>query len=235
MIEERRAPIEAHIDSLKELRRAYLSHYRFLEGRASEEYLSSILADVHQLEEEIMEAKKHLPPPMSQRQLRAIEEIPKAWAEVNGKKTVRKVAPPNKARKLLEEADKILNSEEEHLYRTELDEAERKLAEVGRIINQRFVDKAHEEALIMNYWHDRAEEYYAHRRAVEKQKEEELCKAADKTLQEYAEIAAGKDFTIHHSGGADKRFEGALEDDPATKQRKSLGRAILDLLNTKFK
>ena len=82
MIEERRAPIEARIDSLKELRRAYLSHYRFLEGKASEEYLSSILADVHQLEAEIMEVKKQLPPLMSQRQLRAIEEIPKVWADV---------------------------------------------------------------------------------------------------------------------------------------------------------
>lgn len=86
MIEERRAPIEAHLDSLKELRKAYLSHYRFLEGNASEEYLSSILEDVHQLEVEIMEVRKQLPPPMSQRQLRAIEEIPKVWAEVTDNK-----------------------------------------------------------------------------------------------------------------------------------------------------
>lgn len=86
MNEERRAPIEAHLDSLKELRKAYLSHYRFLEGNASEEYLSSILEDVHQLEVEIMEVRKQLPPPMSQRQLRAIEEIPVVWAEVTGNK-----------------------------------------------------------------------------------------------------------------------------------------------------
>ena len=88
--EDRREEIEAHLDSLKELRKAYLSHYRFMERNASEEYLSSILEDVHQLEEEIMEVSKQLPPPMSQRQLRALEEIPKAWAEVTGKKAADK-------------------------------------------------------------------------------------------------------------------------------------------------
>lgn len=177
MFEERRAPIEAHLDSLKELRKAYLSHYRFMEGNASEEYLSSILDDVHQLEVEIMEVRKQLPPQMSQRQLRAIEEIPKAWAEVTGKK-------------------------------------------IGDECLWERVDKAREEA---------------------------LCKAADKTLQEYADIAAGRaepadvadyeEFPVelHHSANGDKRFEGALPDDPATKQLKSLGRAIIDLLNTKYK
>jgi hypothetical protein len=84
--EDRREEIEAHLDSLRELRKAYLSHYRFMERNASEEYLSSILEDVHQLEEEIMEIRKQLPPPMSQRQLRALEEIPEVWAEVTGKK-----------------------------------------------------------------------------------------------------------------------------------------------------
>lgn len=84
--EDRREEIEAHLDSLKELRKAYLSHYRFMERNASEEYLSSILEDVHQLEEEIMEVRKQLPSPMSQRQLRALEDIPKVWAEVTGKK-----------------------------------------------------------------------------------------------------------------------------------------------------
>lgn len=164
MIEERGAPIEAHLDSLKELRKAYLSHYRFLEGNASEEYLSSILEDVHQLEVEIMEVRKQLPPPMSQRQLRALEEIPKAWAEVTGKK-------------------------------------------IGDEFLWERVDKAREEA---------------------------LCEAADKTLQEYADIAAGRDLEstakrfeeareehgtplwkveLHHSANGDKRFEGALEDD----------------------
>lgn len=170
MIEERRAPIEAHLDSLKELRKAYLSHYRFLEGNAPEEYLSSILDDVHQLEEEIMEVKKQLHPPMSQRQRRAIEELPKVWAEVTGKKV----------------------GDEELWDR---------------------MDKAREEA---------------------------LCEAADKTLQEYADIAAdraaaGHPFTLHHSANGDKRFEGALEDVCSVEGQFEAGRMTITPVRGGFK
>lgn len=186
MIEERRAAIEAHLDSLRELRKAYLSHYRFLEGNAPEEYLSSILDDVNQLEVEIMEVRKKLP-------------------------------PQDEVEKLLNEANKILNSDEKHLYLTELEEAERKLDRARHIINQRVVDKAHEEA---------------------------LCKAADKTLQEYADRATEKDLE-----STAKRFEEArekhgtpvwkvgslMQESPAKKQRKSLVRAIINLLDTKYK
>lgn len=177
MIEERRAPIEAHLDSLKELRKAYLSHYRFLEGNASEEYLSSILDDVHQLEEEIMEVRGQLHPPMSQRQRRAIEELPKVWAEVTGKKVG-----------------------DEDLWDR--------------------MDKAREEA---------------------------LCEAADKTLQEYADIAAGRaepadqaDYEetpveLHHSANGDKRFEGALEDVCSVKGQVEVGRMTITPVRGGFK
>lgn len=134
--EDRREEIEAHLDSLKELRKAYLSHYRFMERNASEEYLSSILEDVHQLEEEIMEVRKQLPSPMSQRQLRALEDIPKVWAEVTGKKA----------------------------------------------------------------------------------REEALCKAADKTLQEYADIAAGRIFidadNVAHVNGTIETPRMVIEEAP---------------------
>lgn len=119
--------------------------------------------------------------------------------------------------KLLNEANKILNSDEKHLYLTNLNEAERKLARARRIINQRVVDKAHEEA---------------------------LCKDADKTLPEYADRATEKDLE-----STAKRFEEAreehgtptwrvgalMQESPAKKQRKSLVRAIINLLDTKYK
>lgn len=264
MFEERRAPIEAHLDSLKELRKAYLSHYRFLEGNASEEYLSSILEDVHQLEVEIMEVRKQLPPPMSQRQLRALEEIPKAWAEVTGKKIgdeyhtkeswaewqQRNIVDPeliDKIRQvafkeapvtdLLEHAGAMLTGD---WYSPEVATAYANAKKQAEQAYQEMLDKAHEEALEENLRRDLWARF-------DKPKEEALCKAADKTLQEYADIAAGRaepadvadyeEFPVelHYSANGDKRFEGAFPDDPATKQRKSLGRAIIDLLNTKYK
>lgn len=190
--------IESRIQYWRDLRNRFTKHYQKMDGVADEVTLSKVGDIISTAEGRITELRKQLPPPMSQRQLRALEDIPKAWAEVTGKKDVREVAPPNEARKLLEEANKILNSDEKHLYRTELDEAERKLAWAGRIINQRFVDNTREEA---------------------------LCEAGDKTLQEYADIAAGRaepadvadyeEFPVelHHSANGDKRFEGALEDD----------------------
>lgn len=127
------------------------------------------------------------------------------------------LTPQDEVEKLLNEANKILNSDEKHLYLTELEEAERKLDRARRIINQRVVDKDHEEA---------------------------LCKAVDKTLQEYADRATEKDLE-----STAKRFEEAraehgtpswkvgalMQESPAKKQRKSLVRAIINLLDTKYK
>ncbi|WAX15766.1 hypothetical protein EG103P3_00097 [Enterococcus phage EG103P3] len=139
------------------------------------------------------------------------------WAEERITELREQLPPQDEVEKLLNEANKILNSDEKHLYLTELDEAERKLARARRIIIQRVVDKAHEEA---------------------------LCKAADKTLQEYADIAAGKDLESTAKRFKEAREEhgtpvwkvGALmQESPAKKQRKSLVRAIINLLDTKYK
>lgn len=79
---------------------------------------------------------------------------------------------------------------------------------------------------------------------IDKAHEEALCKAADKTLQEYADIAAGRDLE-----STAKRFEEAraehgtptwrvgalMQESPAKKQRNSLVRAIINLLDTKYK
>lgn len=114
---------------------------------------------------------------------------------------LRKQLPPqDEVEKLLNEANKILNSDEKHLYLTELNEAERKLARARRIINQRVVDKAHEEALNEAFHRDLWARF-------DKPKEEALCKAADKTLQEYADIATEKDLE-----STAKRFEEAREE-----------------------
>lgn len=176
MIEERRAPIEAHLDSLRELRKAYLSHYRFLEGNAPEEYLSSILDDARQLEVEIMEVRKQLPPPMSQRQLRAIEDIPEVWAEVTGKTIDKEGTSSNSVRNLLDDAIK------------------------------REIDKAHEEAL---------------REALHR----DLWARFDKPKEEARE----------EHGTPTWRVGALMQESPAKKQRKSLVRAIINLLDTKYK
>lgn len=79
---------------------------------------------------------------------------------------------------------------------------------------------------------------------IDKAHEEALCKAADKTIQEYADIATEKDLE-----STAKRFEEAreehgtpswkvgalMQESPAKKQRKSLVRAIINLLDTKYK
>lgn len=79
---------------------------------------------------------------------------------------------------------------------------------------------------------------------IEKAREEAFCEAADKTLQEYADIATEKDLE-----STAKRFEEAraehgtpswkvgalMQESPAKKQRKSLVRAIINLLDTKYK
>lgn len=209
--EDRREEIEAHLDSLKELRKAYLSHYRFMERNASEEYLSSILEDVHQLEEEIMEIRKQLPPPMSQRQLRALEEIPKAWAEVTGKKIgdkyhtkeswaewqQRNIVDPkliDKIRRvafkeapvtdLLEHAGAMLTGD---WYSPEVATAYAHAKKQAEQAYQEMLEKAHEEALDEDLRRDL-------KFRADKEREEALCQLADKTLQEYADIAAGSIF-----------------------------------------
>lgn len=79
---------------------------------------------------------------------------------------------------------------------------------------------------------------------IDKAHEGALCKAADKTLQEYADRATEKDLE-----STAKRFEEAraehgtpswkvgalMQESPAKKQRKSLVRAIINLLDTKYK
>ena len=79
---------------------------------------------------------------------------------------------------------------------------------------------------------------------IDKAHEEALCEAADKTLQEYADRATEKDLE-----STAKRFEEAreehgtptwrvgalMQESPAKKQRKSLVRAIINLLDTKYK
>lgn len=282
--EDRREEIEAHLDSLKELRKAYLSHYRFMERNASEEYLSSILEDVHQLEEETIELRKQLPPPMSQRQLRALEEIPKAWAEVTNKKVGgRVVVKKNPIMKRIME----LENRKDTLYQPlvaispftyreamkDIIEAVERLKKLPSDIVEYGLLPCHVETIIQNYdclveeddqlWIERNiispdtlesirehafkkvgriavvdlhckmlskgfysskvaktymeytkrmnEEYRemldkAHEEALDedlrrdlklradKEREEALCQLADKTLQEYADIAAGRIF-----------------------------------------
>lgn len=79
---------------------------------------------------------------------------------------------------------------------------------------------------------------------IDKAHEEALCKAADKTLQEYADIATEKDLESTAKHFEEARAEhgtpswkvGALmQESPAKKQRKSLVRAIINLLDTKYK
>lgn len=79
---------------------------------------------------------------------------------------------------------------------------------------------------------------------IEKAREEALCEAADKTLQEYADRATEKDLEstakrfeeAREEHGTPSRKVGALmQESPAKKQRKSLVRAIINLLDTKYK
>lgn len=91
---------------------------------------------------------------------------------------------------------------------------------------------------------DRIVRLRTEKQLIEKAREEVLCKAADKTLQEYADIATEKDLE-----STAKRFEEAreehgtptwrvgelMQESPAKKQRKSLVRAIINLLDTKYK
>lgn len=93
MTDNNRVVIEATIGRLKEIRQAYIDHYLSFEGQVSEERLNNILDGIHQLEERIIELREQLPPQMSQRQLRAIEEIPEVWEEVTSKKVEESLAP----------------------------------------------------------------------------------------------------------------------------------------------
>lgn len=125
MIEEHREAVERSIEKLKEYRQLRVDYYLKWDGIMPEGFLQMVQDDIHWAEERITELREQLPPPMSQRQLKAIEEIPEVWAEVTGNKL----------------------------------------------------------------------------------KEEALCEAADKALQEYADIAAGRDLE-----STAKRFEEAREE-----------------------
>lgn len=337
MIEERRAEIERSIEKLKEYRQLRVDYYLKWDGIMPEGFLQMVQDDIHWAEERITELREQLPPLMSQRQLRAIEEIPEVLAEVTGKKiggTV--VVKKNPIMKRIME----LENRKDTLYQPlvaispftyreaikDITEAIERLKKLPSDIVEYGLLPCHVETIIQNYdclveeddqlWIERNiisqdtlesirahafkevgriavvdmqckvlsngfysskvaktyteytkrmnEEYRemldkAHKEALDenlrrgirtrfdKEREEALCEAADKALQEYADIAAGRaepaeaadyeEFPVelHHSANGDKRFEGALPDDPATKQRKSLGRAIIDLLNTKYK
>lgn len=164
--EDRREEIERSIDNLRYDREVLRELYHQVDGIVPEKNLSDIIFEIHLTELKIETLRKQLPPPMSQRQLRALEEIPKAWAEVTGKTVGKEFALPDEARKLMDEANEVLNSDERHVYRSELAVAERKLNEAHKIIKQ----------------------------GLDKEREEALCEAADKTLQEYGDIAAGRDL-----------------------------------------
>lgn len=69
--------IESRIQYWKDLRNRFLKHYQELDGVVDEVMLSKVGEIVATAEQRITELRKQLPPPMSQRQLRAIEEIPK--------------------------------------------------------------------------------------------------------------------------------------------------------------
>lgn len=174
MIEERRAEIEQNIEKLKEYRQLRVDYYLKWDGIMPEGFLQLVQDDIHWAEERITELRKQLPLPMSQRQLRALEEIPKVWAEVTGKT-------------------------------------------VG---------------------------------------DECLWERVDKTLQEYADIAAGRDLEstakrfeeareehgtplwkveLHHSANGDKRFEGALEDVCSVEGQYESGRMIITPVRGGFK
>lgn len=91
---------------------------------------------------------------------------------------------------------------------------------------------------------DRIVRLRTEKQLIEKAHEEALCEAADKTLQEYADRATEKDLE-----STAKRFQEAreehgtpvwkvgslMQESPAKKQRKSLVRAIINLLDTKYK
>lgn len=85
--------IEARIQYWKDLRNRFLKHYQELDGVVDEVMLSKVGEIVATAEQRITELRKQLPPPMSQRQLRAIEEIPEVWEEVTRKKVEESLAP----------------------------------------------------------------------------------------------------------------------------------------------
>lgn len=109
---------------------------------------------------------------------------------------------------LLEHAGAMLSND---WYSPEVAKAYRNAKKLAEMAYKDMVDKAHEEAIRIDQERDLW-------RRVEKERVEQLCEAADETLEEFAERAAakaafGNPITHHHSGGGDKRFEGALEDE----------------------
>ena len=211
MIEERREEIEQEIENLRYNREVLRELYHKVDGIVSDKALTDILLDIQLLEYRIERLRKQLPPPMSQRQLRAIEEIPKVWAEVTSKKfedkyhtkeswaewQQRNIVDPkliDKIRRvafkeapvtdLLEHAGAMLTGD---WYSPEVATAYANAKKQAEQAYQEMLDKAHEEALDEDLRRDL-------KLRADKEREEALCKAADKTLQEYADIASGRDL-----------------------------------------
>ena len=188
--------IESRIQYWKDLRNRFIKHYQELDGVVDEETLSKV-GDIITTAE--------------QRQLRALGEIPKVWAEVTGKQVgdeyhtkeswaewqQRNIVDP----KLIDKIRRVAFKEapvtdlQDHIgamftldwYSPEVATAYVKATKQAEQAYQEMLDKAHEEALDEDLRRDL-------KLRADKEREEALCEAADKTLQEYADIAAGRDL-----------------------------------------
>lgn len=95
--------IESRIQYWRDLRSRFIKHYQELDGVVDEETLSKVGDIISIAEQRITELREQLPPPMSQRQLRALEEIPEVWAEVTGNKPKEEALATLSAEKTLRE------------------------------------------------------------------------------------------------------------------------------------
>lgn len=300
--------IESRIQYWKDLRNRFIKHYQELDGVVDEETLSKVGDIITTAEQRIIELRKQLPPPMSQRQLRALEEIPKAWAEVTGKKiggtvVVKKNPIMKRILELENRKDTLylpLVAISPFAYREamkDITEAVERLKKLPSDIVEYGLLPCHVETIIQNYdclvedddqlWIERniispdtlesirdhafkkvgriavvdlhckmlskgfysskvaktymeytkrmKEEYQemldkAHEEALnedlrrdlklmaDKEREEALCKAADKALQEYADIAAGRIFidddNVAHVNGTIETPRMVIEEAP---------------------
>lgn len=227
--------IEARIEYWKDLRNRFLKIYQELDEVVDEEALRKVGDIITTAEQRIIELRKQLPPPMSQRQLRAIEEIPKAWAEVTGKKIgdeyhtkeswaewqQRNIVDP----KLIDKIRRVAFKEapvtdlQDHIgamftldwYSPEVATAYVKATKQAEQAYQEMLDKAHEEALDEDLRRDL-------KLRADKEHEEAFCEAADKTLQEYADIAAGRIFidddNVAHVSGTTETSRMVIEAAP---------------------
>lgn len=114
MIEEHREAVEQEIEKLKEYRQLRVDYYLKWDGIMPEGFLQMVQDDIEWAEERIMELRKQLPPPMSHRQRKAIEEIPEVWAEVIGKKPKEEAPCDAAGRDLQSTAKRFEEAREEH-------------------------------------------------------------------------------------------------------------------------